>query len=159
MRCAGAGQRAHRARPKTQRIGLKIVIAEDLPSPTDHRIGVNVRPVGQLELIDQLVAQSDDRLEIVEAESVGGAQGRDDGGDRPSALQRRARLIAQDDRASSRCAGRWECVIRLLRAQTEPTGDVVAAVMAASLAKTTAPAPTPFCMAPGTAFSKPTLTP
>ncbi len=129
---AGAGQRAHRARPKTQRIRFKIVVAKDLPSPTDYRIGMNVRPVGQLEFTDQLVAQSDDRREIVEAERVRRAQGRDDCGDRPAALQRRPGLIAQDIDAASRCAGRSECVIRFLRAQTEPTGDVVAAVVARS---------------------------
>src|SRR5687768_14262050 len=91
-----ACQRAHGARAKTERIGLKIIVAKYLPSPTDHRIGVNVRTIRHIEFLDQLVAQVNDRLEIVETERIGGAECRDDGGDGPAALQRSARLVAQD---------------------------------------------------------------
>ena len=71
----------------------------------------------------------DHGLEIVDTERIRRAHGRDEGGDGPAAFQCRPRVIAQhiDLDRIARVAGNGD---EIFRAEAEPSGDVVTAVVA-----------------------------
>ncbi len=94
-------QRPHGAATKLQRVGLEVIVVEDAPGPTDDRVGVDVRNIGEREFLDQPMPQCIDRFEIVDAKSVGRSQRSDDGGDVPAGSQR---FAAAASRASIRMA-------------------------------------------------------
>ena len=52
---ARPGQGAQGARPEAQGVAFEIVVVEDRPSPADDRVGVDVRAVGEPELVRQRV--------------------------------------------------------------------------------------------------------
>ena len=52
----GGGQRPHGPPAKAERVVGEVVVVEHRPGPADDRVGVQVRPIGQLELGDQALA-------------------------------------------------------------------------------------------------------
>ena len=122
-------ERPHRARTKTERILFEVVIVEHRPRPADDGVGVNVRRVVEAVLPDQAVAQVGDRVDVVDAESVGGAHRRHQRHDSPAPVQRVAgsRLQPVDADVVLQVGRHLDDA---LLAEPEPPGDVQAAVVA-----------------------------
>jgi hypothetical protein len=74
------GKCPHRPAAKTKMIGQPVIVVEDRPGPTDHRVGMNVRPIIKIEIGDEPLAERVNRLEIVDAKSVGRAHRGDNRG-------------------------------------------------------------------------------
>ena len=123
------GERPYRARTEPERVLLEIVVVEDGPRPADHRIRVNVRRVVEPVVLDQPVAQVGDRVEIVDAERVGGAHRRDQRHDAPALVQRlaRGRLEPVDTDVVLQVSRHLDDAVL---AEAEPAGHVEAAVVA-----------------------------
>ncbi len=62
---------------KTQGVGIKVIVPEHRPDPTDDRVGVDVRR-GNPVLLDQFIPETNDARQIVDAKGVGGPHGGDD---------------------------------------------------------------------------------
>ena len=90
---ARSGEGAQGPRSKLQGVVLKIVVVEYRPRPANDRVGVDVRAVGELEFIDERVAQSHNRLQVVQAERIRSPHSRNNGGDLFAAVQGRPRCI------------------------------------------------------------------
>src|SRR6478735_749945 len=77
----GGGESTDRAAPESQVIFGEGVVAEDTPGPADDGVGVDVRLVRQMKIIDEALAEGVDGGEVVDAEGVGGAERGADGRD------------------------------------------------------------------------------
>ena len=53
-------QRAHGAQPEAERVRFEVVVIEHRPGPANDGVGVDVRPVVEVVLLHQPVAQVDD---------------------------------------------------------------------------------------------------
>ena len=93
---AGHRERPHRAGTKPERIPFEVIVVKDRPRPSDDGVGVDVRCVVEVVVIDQPVTQIDDRVEVVDAERVGRPHRR------TNATMRRPWSIAARAAASSR---------------------------------------------------------
>ena len=126
---ARPGDGPQRAAAEAERVGLDVVVVEHRPGPADHRVGVDVRPVRQLELRHQRVAHGDDAFEVVQAEGVGRPHRGDDGGDL-LALPQAPRVPGVSSWSQVHLVvGQARHGDELIGAQAEPAGEVVAAIV------------------------------
>ena len=129
MRRLAGRQRPYRARAEPERVRFEFVAVEHRPRPADDGVGVDVRCVVEVVLLDQPVAQVSDRVEIVDAECVRRAHRRHQGHAAPALVERLASCDLQPlDADVILQMGRHFDDIFL--AESEPAGDVQTAVVA-----------------------------
>ena len=122
-------QRPHGARPEAERVLLEVVVVEHRPGPADDRVGVDVRPVVEVVLLDQPVAQVGDGVQVVDAECVGRAHRRHQRHDAPPLVEHLAggRLQPVEPDVVLQVGRHRDDA---LLAESEPARDVQAAVVA-----------------------------
>ena len=89
---------------------------------------MDVRAVGELELVRQRIPQRRDGLEVVEAKGIGGAHGGDNGGDLPALRQHLSGSLLQPDQVNLVVVGGGHRH-QVPGADAEPAGDVGGAVV------------------------------
>ena len=125
---AGPCKCPQRPGPKAQFVFLEIVVVEDGPGPSDDRVGVYVRAVGEIEFLDQRIPERYDGSQVVHAERIGAAHGGDEGGDLFALLERFAGRFFQQAQVYFVFGGGGDGD-HLVRPHSDPSGNAVSAVM------------------------------